>query len=88
MLWRGECLNLCFGEDKQQHKVRQVEEPVVQDRAPEAVGLAVEPALGEAEEEKGDERRVRPGLEEVVGGGEEDGGENRHELRDGWFCNQ
>ena len=63
----------CLGQDEQQHEVRQVEESVVQDRAPEASGLLVEPALGESEEEKGDERRVRPGLGEIVRGGEESG---------------
>ena len=47
---------------------------MVQDCTPEVRGLLVKPALGEAEEEKGDERRVRPGLGEIVRRGEEDGG--------------
>ena len=64
---------LCLGQDKEQHEVRQVEEPVVQDRAPEVTGLPVKPALGESEEEKGDKRRVRPRLGEIVRRGEENG---------------
>ena len=64
---------LRLGQDEQQHEVRQVEESVIQDCAPEAAGLLVKPALGEAEEEKGDECRVGPRLGKVVGGGEEDG---------------
>ena len=46
---------------------------MVQDRAPEVAGLAVKPALGESEEEKGEEGGVGEGLREVVCGGEEDG---------------
>ena len=45
-----------FRNDEQQDEVRQVEKAVVQHRAPDAVGLAVEPALGEPEEEEREER--------------------------------
>ena len=47
---------------------------MVQYRAPEAVCLFVEPALGEAEEEEREEGGVGEGLGDVVRGGEENGG--------------
>ena len=47
-------------DDEQQSDVSQVEEGVVQHRAPDAVGLSVEPALRHAEEEKRDKGRIPP----------------------------
>ena len=64
---------LYLGEDEEQHEVRQVEEPVVQDRAPEVAGLLVEPALGESEEEEGKKCGVGEWLRKVVGGREKNG---------------
>jgi len=59
-----------LGDEEEENEIRQVEEGVVQHRTPDAVGLPVEPALGEAEEEERDERCIRPGLRDVVRGGE------------------
>ena len=46
---------------------------MIQDRAPEVPGFAVEPALGEAEEEERKKGGVGEGLRKVVCGGEKNG---------------
>ena len=52
---------------------------MIKHRAPDMRSLAVKPALGEAEVEEGNERRIRKWLEEVVRGGEEQRREKRQD---------
>ena len=49
-------LEPAFGDDEDEHKICQVEEKVVQHRAPDALGARVQPALREAEEEQREKR--------------------------------